>query len=86
MNNVRSFKTYKKELHCMNCNQMSTEEIPWGEIADVKDKPCPKCGVSANKFTEYCEANRLKAYPHSEITQLAESITKLAEAIGEKSA
>lgn len=81
MTNIRAFKTYKKELHCMNCNQMSTEEIPWGEIADVKEKPCPKCGVSANKFTEYLDKNRLQAFPHSEVSMLAEAITKLANAI-----
>lgn len=68
----------------MNCNQFATEEIPWGSIADVKDKPCPKCGVSANKFTEYLEENRLQARPHSEIDKLAEAITKLAEAVGNK--
>jgi hypothetical protein len=81
MNNIRSFKTYKKELHCMNCNQMATEEIAWGTIADVKEKPCPKCGVSANKFTEYLEENRLQAHPYSEIDKLAEAITLLAKAI-----
>lgn len=68
----------------MNCNQFTTEEIPWGSIADVKDKPCPKCGVSANKFTEYLEENRLQTYPHSDISQLAEAITKLAEAVAKK--
>jgi len=81
MDNVRSFKTYKKELHCMNCNQMATEEITWGEIADVKEKPCPKCGVSANKFTEYLNNNRLTAHPQGEISELAEAVTKLAEAV-----
>lgn len=81
MTNIRALKTYKKELHCMNCNQFATEEIPWGEIADVKEKPCPKCGVSANKFTEYLDANRLKAHPSGEISELAEAVTKLAKAI-----
>jgi hypothetical protein len=83
MNNVTAFRTYKKELHCMNCNQMATEEIPWGQIADVKEKPCPKCGVSANKFTEYLESNRLKAHPHGEISELAEAVIKLANSIAD---
>lgn len=84
MEKVRAFKTYKKELHCMNCNQMAIEEIPWGEIADVKEKPCPKCGVSANKFTEYLEANRLKAYPPSDISQLAEALREYTAVYKEK--
>lgn len=63
----------------MNCNQMTTEEIPWGQIADVKAKPCPKCGVAAEKFTEYLNANHARAT--TEIQQLAEAITKLATAI-----
>lgn len=68
----------------MNCNQMATEEITWGEIADVKEKPCPKCGVSANKFTEYLNENRLQAHPPSELDKLAEAITKLAHAVDNK--
>lgn len=63
----------------MNCNQMATEEIPWGQIADVKSKPCPKCGVPAEKFTEYLNQNHVKAT--SEINNLAEAVTKLAQAV-----
>lgn len=82
MSNVKAFKTYKKDMHCINCNQVATEEIPWGQIADLSEKPCPKCGVATKQWHEHMEANHKKA--NSEINNLAEAITKLAEAIKSK--